>query len=451
MKRLIFTFLLIAILLGGCNYPGGESTPLSVLATPSDDVAGEVSEERLPTLTNGLIVSSTPTTQPQSSPTLIEQPDTPPPAQQIYPTPKPLVPGEPVTITKIRMFDATTGWGTGYQTDSGAHILVTEDGGHTWEDRTPPELIADIPEENDSAWTHFLDPWTAWVIYAPQGFPPPVQAPMIWRTIDGGLTWEPSPPLQVDGMEDFFTPEGFAAIEDQFGWLLVHVGAGMSHDYSYLYASMDGGVHWERIVDPYGIGLQSLQNTGIAFADPMFGWVSKDNLGVMPGAFFEQTTDGGTSWENVFLPVPPELDWFNESSLCRTSAPTFPEDQTGLLVVKCRVYGDIQANVDWSLTYIYTTRDRGGSWEHIRLSSPVESLIFLNPDDGWALGHDLNQTSDGGMTWDLTKSVNWDGDFSFADPLNGWAVARNQDEIALVVTADGGTSWQIIEPVVSQP
>jgi photosystem II stability/assembly factor-like uncharacterized protein len=247
-------------------------------------------------------------------------------------------------------------------------------------------------------------------------------------------------------MESYFLPEGFAAFGSEHGWLLVHVGAGMSHDYSYLYATHDSGATWERVADPYGSGIQSLGNTGLAFANRAFGWVSKDNLGVMPGAFFEQTTDGGTSWEDVFLPAPAEHDWFNETSLCQTSAPTFSGEQTGLLIVKCRLYQDIQTDIEWSLTYVYTTRDRGGTWERARLPSPADSLLFLDDEFGWAFGRDHYQTFDGGLSWDLVRSVNWDGDFSFINQLNGWAVARNEGEIALVVTEDGGLSWQIIQP-----
>jgi photosystem II stability/assembly factor-like uncharacterized protein len=343
------------------------------------------------------------------------------------------------------MFDPLTGWGIGYQEDSGAHILYTVDGGHTWDDRTPPDTVAEKTDETGSAWSRFLDSQNAWVIYASQRLPPALQEKIIWRTQDAGLTWEASDPLQADGMEDIFIPEDFASVGENHGWLLVHIGGGMSHDYSYLYATHDGGTTWERVTDPYSGGIQSLRNTGIAFADPQYGWVSKDNLGVLPGAFFEQTTDGGATWEQVFLPTPPELDWFTASSLCETSQPTFTDAQTGLLVVKCRLPDDIQKDIDWSLIYVYRTEDRGQSWEHTRLPSPVDRLVFLDKDNGWAFGRDHYRTNDSGATWELVKTVNWDGDFSYIDATYGWAVARNEGEIALVVTENGGQTWQIIE------
>jgi photosystem II stability/assembly factor-like uncharacterized protein len=448
MNRMIYAIGLVTILLTSCNFPGLGSSPQSEeeLPTPGTDVV--VGKDRVPTLTPEPTLTSTATETPLPSPIAAVFPELPTPTQRDFPTPQPLTAGEPVTLTKIKMFDTRTGWGTGFQQVSGARVLYTEDGGITWSDRTPPEQIAEMVEENESVWSHFLDASTAWVIYAPQRQPPPVDAPVVWRTTDGGLTWDPSPPLQADGMEDFFSPEGFASVGNDYGWLLVHVGAGMSHDYSYLYATTDGGATWERVADPYGIGIQSLHNTGLAFADPKFGWVSKNNLGVMPGAFYERTTDGGTTWEKVFLPAPTEHDWFNEVSLCETSSPIFTSDQTGVLIVNCRLPEDIQNNTLWSLTYIYTTSDRGETWEHVRLPSPVEKMIYLDQDLSWAFGRDHYRTTDNWHTWELVKTVNWDGDFSYVDPLNAWAIARNEGAIALVVTEDGGGSWQIIEAVV---
>ena len=176
--------------------------------------------------------------------------------------------------------------------------------------------------------------------------------------------------------------------------------------------------------------------------------MTKDNLGVMPGAFIEQTHDGGQTWEQAFLPEPHELDWFNESSLCETSQPTFTNEQDGLVIVRCRLPGDIQKDIDWSITYIYRTHDRAETWGYTQLPTTVDRLVFLDEDLGWALGRDHYRTTDGGITWELVKTVFWDGDFSYGDPIYGWAVAQNEGEIALVVTKDAGQTWLIIEASV---
>jgi hypothetical protein len=65
-----------------------------------------------------------------------------------------------------------------------------------------------------------------------------------------------------------------------------------------------------------------------------------------------------------------------------------------------------------------------------------------------ALGREIFISEDQGLTWTLLKQVAWDGQFSFIDRMNGWAVARNEEDIAFVVTVDGGSTWQLIEPAL---
>ena len=94
--------------------------------------------------------------------------------------------------------------------------------------------------------------------------------------------------------------------------------------------------------------------------------------------------------------------------------------------------------------FIYSTQDGGIGWE----SSPAPSgrLHLLNPDYGWMLGEEIHLTEDGGKTWTKINEVTWEGQFNFIDKYHGWAVARNDDEIALVKTENGGRSWTIIDP-----
>ncbi len=435
MSRPKSLLLMLALLLGGCaplqretpTSPQEGEVPLEVTATPS----------KIPTLP--MPATATPLPSPTGTPV--------PPTPGVAMPPGPYFPfllaSRPITITTIQMLDPQTGWGIGYQGTGSEHILVTTDGGQTWSDRTPRE-----PKSHKRlvASAYFANKQNAWVIYTPEGRPPPEKPALVWRTTDGGQTWLPSRPLPTEGMEAFFIPAGFAFTDSQNGWLLVHIDAGMSHDYSYLFTTSDGGENWQRIADPYGVGLQSLYNTGLAFADDQFGWVTKDNLGVMMGAFFEQSTDGGVTWDVVFLPSPPEIDWINEPNRCATQAPVFLTSQAGAMIVNCQLFQSNAPEVTDTLTYIYTTPDRGQTWQHARLPSTVNSLLFLNETTGWAFGREHFKTTDGGLSWVAVKSVNWDGQFSFVDEQRGWAVARNNDEIALVHTEDGGKTWQLLEP-----
>ena len=224
------------------------------------------------------------------------------------------------------MFDVANGWAIGHQYNSGDRILYTQDGGFSWDERTPPLPASSVQNAVEfQVWGYFYDEQTAWAIYLSQDQPPPLSAPVVWRTSNAGHTWEASEQLPITGDESFFIPEDFSFIDPYQGWLLVHIDAGMSYDYSNLFSTSDGGSTWQRLIDPYKEGLQSLYNTDLGFADSNFGWVTKDNLAILPGAFIEQTIDGGQTWEDIFLPTPDEFDWFNEISQCATSDPIFLE------------------------------------------------------------------------------------------------------------------------------
>jgi photosystem II stability/assembly factor-like uncharacterized protein len=77
-------------------------------------------------------------------------------------------------------------------------------------------------------------------------------------------------------------------------------------------------------------------------------------------------------------------------------------------------------------------------------------LTFFDSSSGFALSRTIASTSDGGESWTRIKMVNWDGQFSFVDPTTGWAVARDQGQIALVATSDGGRTWQELHPMVAR-
>jgi photosystem II stability/assembly factor-like uncharacterized protein len=438
MNRMILLLLVFVLVTGACTLTQREPTPETETQTV------------VPTLT----ATPTETSAPSSTPTEVPAPPetstpTASPEPFISPTPLetgvsdliPLASGQPVTITQISMFDAANGWGIGDQAHSGDRILITADGGQTWSERTPPVTAPAPPTDVLVAWAYFANPQSAWAVFVPEG-PPPVDAPVVWRTQDGGNSWQASTPLPVTGNDAWFQPEGFAFVNENIGWLLVHVGAGMSHDYSDLFFTQDGGQNWERIIDPYGNGLQSLHNTGLAFADAQFGWVTKDNIGVMPGAFLEQTRDGGLTWENIFLPAPAEIDWINEPSQCATSSPVFPEPGVGIVLVNCQTFDQQQ-----TFSYTYRTSDQGNTWQPAQLATPAQSLIFIDAQIAYALGRELYRSTDSGSSWIQFKSVNWIGQFSFVDAQTAWAVAHNNGQIALVYTIDGGQTWQMLTPI----
>ncbi|MEA2007732.1 MAG: hypothetical protein U9O54_01310 [Chloroflexota bacterium] len=440
MHRVILFMSVLALFLSGCNYP---SDSVALSAESPIPPTGESSPTATPTASNPVhTFTPAPTLEATDSP-----PPPPPTSTVAGPQMPPLTPGDEVILTQINMISRSVGWGIGHQIGSDDHILRTSDGGQTWSDRTPPEPTPQQGEPRKIAWGHFADADTVWVIYAYAEWSVIPQSPRVWKTTDGGASWQPGQELSLTGQEEFFMPEGFTFPDTEHGWLLIHIGGGMHHDYSLLFGTSDGGQTWERVIDPYKPGLQSLGNTGLDFVDEKTGWVSKDNMGVMFGAFWEETTDGGRNWESHFLPAPPELDWMNDPSACRTESPHFTSAQTAAILVNCHTFGDGESQ---DLTYIYVTGDRGQSWQYAKLPSFVDELDFVNYQTGWATGRDIYMTTDGGLSWVKVKTVHWDGQFSFVDAQHGWAVAVKNGAAALVKTNDGGRNWELITPVMSE-
>lgn len=342
------------------------------------------------------------------------------------------------------MVDVDQGWGIGgAKPDSADHILRTTDGGQTWQDVTPPEPRPEEGQEK-TAIGAFLDAETGWVLYAYRQFHI-IPSAIVWSTQDGGDTWIPSAPLAIGQLFEFFNPSNLTFIDRQHGWVMVHAGAGMMHDYMSLYRTVDGGRTWNQVVEAGGDQIQVCPKTGMAFADSDHGWITRDCGGVMDGAFVDVTVDGGRNWNSVPLPVPSsEPHLFDPgAAACGVSSPWLFSPEQGALAVRC-VTGPSTADVH---PYLYWTSDSGTTWKANRY--PGGDLRFFDQQTALGLSRTISLSRDGGSTWTRVKTVNWDGQFSFVDTDSGWAVARDQGQVALVKTVDGGRTWQEINPAIA--
>jgi photosystem II stability/assembly factor-like uncharacterized protein len=111
--------------------------------------------------------------------------------------------------------------------------------------------------------------------------------------------------------------------------------------------------------------------------------------------------------------------------------------------VTCSNYSSQQLTNSY---YIYSTQDGGSTW--IGAAYPGEGLYFFSADTGWALSNKIQLTTDGGVTWKPISDVSWDAQMDFISEQIGWAVARSDNAIALVKTANSGARWTEIIPSV---
>jgi photosystem II stability/assembly factor-like uncharacterized protein len=363
------------------------------------------------------------TSQPTPNPTI---------TPSVEPAPEKLLPvlkaGEPVTITFIRMVTSESGWGVGTTWGNVDHILRTNDGGESWWDVSPPDPG---PVEGGviRAEVYVLDNESAWVGYEPYE--------TIWFTKDGGKTWGESG-IDTPG----YIGARFWFADQDHGWLMIFIDAGMSHVYTVLFKTATGGTNWENIVSPSDNDeLQSFSKTGMVFIDESTGWVTRDSGGVKPGAFVDVTLDGGNTWKSLNLPPPRVNPNKFDQEYCRMHSPTLFSEVSGALIVACLSYeGDEMTET----AYQFSTSDGGKNWQ--RLEYPGGDLYFVDRQTAFALGREIYRTQDGGLSWEQIKRVDWDGQFSIVNEQQAWAVAREGAAIALVRTQDGCRTWELMEP-----
>jgi photosystem II stability/assembly factor-like uncharacterized protein len=414
-NRILLTCALFAALLAGCSFPfqgdqeGPAATESPATAAPPESAA-----------TVGLPTEPPPPTQPPTGPAIAH-----------------LEAGQLILITYIRMLTPTLGWGLGGLEGAQDHVLRTTDGGTTWQDLTPPEPAAEPGDYPKAAVGVFLDAQVARVLYFPLALGSEPYAATAWSTEDGGATWTASQTLPLDflGSTDF--PPQLRFADPDHGWLMAQHGPAGMHRYPiYLLRTDDGGRTWDTVVDPYaGQALQSCNKTGLFFWDASTGWATVDNCPVTAPEL-HVTADGGQTWTAQPLPAPANRPTLFEEALCVAHSPQLLTPAIGFVGVSCTVGLPIE--------YVYVTQDGGATWQpHLNQGG---ALVMLSPRVGFALSRRIYQTLDGGVTWNATKVVTWDGQFSWVDERNGWAVARDGQALALVKTDDSGRNWDLLKP-----
>lgn len=428
---ILFWLCLIILALIACSTA---ATPVSVTSMPSaipPTTTMSPSAKHIPPTETPTAVP--PTAVPPTSTATIS----PGNAIQLFPT------GQEFTVTSIHMVDANIGWAIGGLTNLGDHVLYTIDGGSTWKDITPPEAQAASGDQK-TATGYFQDAQTAWVIYAPYGYILPSH-PVVWRTQDGGTTWQASQPLDLSGLPETFVPSDIQFV-GQAGWMLVHVGVGMNHDYVALYHSTDSGLTWTRTLDPnHDGGIQPCSKTGMLFTDATHGWLTGDCEGVAAGVLLFKSSDAGATWQEVTLREPPGAQglYTDMYVACGSYDLFFFSNDLGHLSVRCFNFKGTPITNNY---YVYTTQDGGATWTVS--TYPGVGLYFFSADTGWAISQKIQLTTDGGLTWKPISDVSWNPQFDFISEQIGWGVAWSKGQVALVKTTDGGARWTMLVPTI---
>lgn len=184
----------------------------------------------------------------------------------------------------------------------------------------------------------------------------------------------------------------------------------------------------------------------VHFVDKDLGWV-----GASGGLVF-RTANGGKSWQKIEIKTAPDSFvsslYFADASNGWLTLATHPVNATDSQGYQGQVMHTIDGGKSWQLQY------RGNGLQ-------LRKIHFLNSQEGWAAGRDLNEgaflihTTDRGATWtpaskNLRHVIGGDYVSDVRSLGSGKADVLTARGI-VVTTKDGGSSWIEVESLRNEP
>jgi photosystem II stability/assembly factor-like uncharacterized protein len=271
--------------------------------------------------------------------------------------------------------------------------------------------------------------------------------PRVLRTDDGGTSWRSITLPELDpGMvgRAFF-------LDGDTGWVLGlrYAQPGVTTSGTLLYGTVDGGLHWQRLVDarqggPASGGISGADDViQLAFIADGTGWLT-GNASTGPPPLF-MTRDGGRSWVREALPA--GVPGPSPTDHLEIGAPTVSGGGSGVLPVYDR---------DAEQTWLYVTDDGGASWHDPRplpQGGDARRPSFADGSAGWTWNTSAAwSTADGGRSWHPAAGLAGGWLFGTIVPVSGteaWVdgllvreqAAQRPASWGLFRTSDAGRRW----------
>jgi len=256
---------------------------------------------------------------------------------------------------------------------------LSNDGGNTW------ELVAGLPGTRFSKVTFGSDG----TLYAWSNGPSSVAQEGLYKSTDGGLTWENMGP----NIGSLFETEIFAIAASLTNPDLIFIGGnnfGVNGFESIIYRTTDGGENWEEVFT--GLAWDSFN---YLFIDPnsndqilYAAYMSNDAQGG-----FLKSIDGGTAWLPINSGIPASTKWVGAIVCNPANSDILYGGIGGYGVTGGSIYKSEDAGMWWTATNISL-----GTWCKI-------NDIFISPLNEHVIYTATTQngvyiTSDAGNTWE---------------------------------------------------
>ncbi len=318
----------------------------------------------------------------------------------------------------------------GFYGNGAGKVFRTDDGGVTW------KTVMEKPGTYVRALA-FLDDKRGFVgNLGPESFPGVTDAQLLYRTDDGGATWQPVALPSPEGARGVCAIDVLALDAVNAGHRLhrelVHVGGRVGGPAA-LFRSLDGGAAWTRLPLPPEIAMI----LDVKFLDVSTGFVfaGSDPDVAKSNGLIEKTTDGGQTWKVVYRSTRPfELIWkgafpsrlVGYATLQNYTGEASEDPQSGVTATKPR--------------FVVKTIDGGDSWTELHVVDDPKvqefGIGFVDDRHGW-IGAIPNgfATADGGATWtpalDMPKAGNKLRVVATPTGANVWAIGLDVRHLEL--------------------
>ena len=348
------------------------------------------------------------------------------------------------TLEFVCFCDAQRGWAVG-SSDYGelGHIIKTADGGLTWTKQSTGSSRTSVLGLYA---VQFIDPNNGWAVGT---------SGLVLKTTDGGANWMNLSLVTYDHLYAVYFHDA------NTGWVGGNGGA--------LLKTTNAGAKWT----PVNVSNAQRIND-IYFADAKTGWACQSAGRII------KTTNGGVSWTEIstattraFLAmyfVDAKTGWaVGGGSVYRVVFKTTDGGNTWTAqnVPSGEALMDvffIDATTGWAVGMngaILKTTDGGANWvaQNSGRTDWLECVYFKDANAGFVGGSEgILQTTDGGASWTLIDLVGWVDDLVFLDAQNGFAVGAISSQLSKGIdgsgtidvggggdrtwqTTDGGKTW----------